>query len=95
MPIPDPDILILRETPRHCCAGRMSCLVFNQVGQRSTIRCSSSLCIWRLLPAGLRFGVPHESRRGKGGFQILCSSHMKLDGFNYIGDPNFASVLKC
>jgi len=30
-----------------------------------------------------------------GGFQILCSRRLKLDGFNYIGDADLTPVLKC
>ena len=53
-----------------------------------------SFCIWRLLPAGRRLGVPHESRSGNRGFQILCSCRLKFDRFDYIGDSNIPPVLE-
>src|ERR1700692_427489 len=39
--------------------------------------------------------MTHESRSGDRGFQILCSRRLKLDGFNYVGDPYLAPVLEC
>jgi hypothetical protein len=69
--------------------------VSNQEGQRSTSRRSNSSCIWRLFPAGGTLGIPHESRSGNRGFQVVGSSRLKLDGFNDIGDPDLAPVLKC
>ena len=38
--------------------------------------------------------VPHESRSGDRGFQILCSRRLKFDGFDYIGDPDLTPVLE-
>ena len=69
--------------------------MLNQVGQRSTSRCSNSLAFGgRLLPAGGRLGIAHKSRGGHRGFQVLCSRRLKFDGFHDIGDPNLATVLE-
>ncbi len=38
--------------------------------------------------------MPHQSRSGNGGFQILRPRRLKFDGFDDIYDPNFPSVLE-